>query len=245
MTAGRFRAMLRRGPLLLVLLLMAGTAAGLDTYYLSPSAVVLAEFLEPPPVPGSPEDQADLDAVLRIQAERTPAAVADAKADALVSVFRFADVLGPAFSSERLPLTDGFFKAVGRDATQIGLRAKVYWKRPRPGFASDKVAAVLAVSNEGAYPSGHAMYGCLTAALLGVMVPEQRTALLERGQRYAWNRVVAGVHYPTDVHAGCTGGKIVAAVLLQSPRFQDDLAAAREETRRALGLTPAAPAPGN
>jgi acid phosphatase (class A) len=84
----------------------------------------------------------------------------------------------------------------------------------------------------------------MTAVLLGVMVPEQRAALLERGSAYAQNRVVGGVHYPTDVEAGCTGGKIVAAVLLQSPVFEDDFATARDETRRALGL-PAAPSKPN
>jgi acid phosphatase (class A) len=108
----------------------------------------------------------------------------------------------------------------------------------------DPRQAILDVSTGGSYPSGHAMFGCMTAVLLGVMVPEQRTALLERGSAYAQNRVVGGVHYPTDVEAGCTGGKIVAAVLLQSPVFQDDFATARDETRRALGL-PAAPSKPN
>jgi acid phosphatase (class A) len=166
--------------------------------------------------------------------------VAAAKADAEVSVFRFADVLGPAFTRDQLPRTAALFKRAGREGNQIGGRAKEYWRRPRPPRASDRVEPLLAVLKDGSYPSGHAMYGCMTAVLLGVMVPEQRTALLERGATYAQNRVIAGVHYPTDVEAGCTSGKIVAAVLLQSPVFQGDFAAARDETRRALGL-PAAP----
>ena len=228
---------LRASLLLLILqLLLAESAAADGSRYISVTAVDLTELLPPPPAKGSAAARQDLDAVLRAQAARTPDSMAAAKADALVSVFRFADVLGPAFASSRLPRTATLFRMVGRDATEIGGRAKDYWQRPRPYRFSDRVTSILDVTTGGSYPSGHAMYGCMTAVLLGVMVPEQRAALLERGTAYAQNRVVAGVHYPTDVEAGCTGGKIVAAVLLQSPVFQGDLAAARDETRQALGL---------
>ncbi len=219
----------------LQLLLVESTTAD-SSHYIASTTVDLTELLAPPPAKGSAAAQADLDAVLRAQAARTPDSVAEAQADALVSVFRFADVLGPAFLSERLPRTNTLFTLVGRDATAIGRRAKDYWLRPRPYRFTDRVTSVLALTTGGSYPSGHAMYGCMTAVLLGAMVPEQRTALLERGTVYAQNRVVGGVHYPTDVEAGCTGGKIVAAVLLQSPVFLGDFAAARDETRRALGL---------
>jgi acid phosphatase (class A) len=228
---------LRTGLILFALqLLLVESATADSSRYISVTAVDLSELLPPPPAKGSAAAQEDLDAVLRAQAARTPDSVAGAKADALVSVFRFADVLGPAFLSHRLPRTSALFTRVGRDATAIGRRAKDYWKRPRPYRFSDQVRPILDVSTGGSYPSGHAMFGCMTAVLLGVMVPEQRTALLERGTVYARNRVVGGVHYPTDVEAGCIGGKIVAAVLLQSPVFQGDFAAARDETRRALGL---------
>jgi acid phosphatase (class A) len=226
----------RAGLILFALLLLVDSATADRSRYISVTAVDLTELLPPPPAKGSAAAQEDLDAVLRAQAARTPDSVAAAKADVLVSVFRFADVLGPAFLSERLPRTNELFKMAGRDANAIGRRAKDYWQRPRPFRFSDRVTSILDVKTGGSYPSGHAMYGCMTAVLLGAMVPEQRAALLERGTAYAQNRVVGGVHYPTDVEAGCTGGKIVAAVLLQSPVFQGDFAAARDETRRALGL---------
>lgn len=227
--------------LALTLLLLAARAVA-EARYIPPDAVVLAQLLPPPPAAGSARAQEDLDAVLRAQAERTPATVAAAQADAVVSVFRFADVLGTAFNGERLPMTMALFKAVGQDSTRIGFGAKQHWQRPRPYRASKLVTPVLDVSTDGSYPSGHAMYGCLAAVLLGVMVPEQRPALLERGQAYAQNRVVGGVHYPTDIEAGCTAGKIVAAVLLTTPAFQADFAAATGETRQALGLRRDAPA---
>ena len=223
---------------LALLLLSAQHAEGDVARYLAPSAVKLEQLLPPPPAPDSIRAEQDMAALLRAQETRTRATAEAAQDDAVVSVFRFADVLGPAFSGERLPKTMALFKAVAPEVTQISRRAKRHWKRPRPYRVSNRVKPVLGVLADDSYPSGHAIFGCMTAVLLGVMVPERRTELLERGSAYAENRVVGGVHFPTDVEAGCTAGKIIAAVLLQSPQFEPDFAAAREETRRALGLPP-------
>ncbi len=179
----------------LALSVVARPAAALATSYLAPATLDLAALLPDPPAAGSPEDIADFKAVLQVQKTRTPATIAAAQADAQVSVFRFADILGPAFNAGQLPVTSAFFRTVGRDSTAAGARAKAVWKRPRPPQASSRVKPVLDVTSNDSYPSGHAMYGC-------------------------------------------TGGKIVAAVLLQIPVFQADFNAARDETRRALGLEP-------
>jgi len=233
----------RRLPSVVLLLLAAipVTAPAAGARYLEPDQVRLEEYLPPPPAPGSEADQRDLEAVRAAQAARTPESSAAAEADAAVSVFRFADVLGPDFNGQRLPKTMALFRSTAVDMTRVGSRAKDIWQRPRPYRADPGITPLLGISNDGSYPSGHAMYGCMTAVLLGVMVPERRPALLARGEVFAANRVVGGVHYPTDVAAGCDAGRIVAAVLLVTPAFRADFAAAREETRRALGLPPGAP----
>jgi acid phosphatase (class A) len=232
-------AAVRNGLIPLALLLLCAQHAESDeARYIAPSAVKLEQLLSPPPAPGSVRAEQDMAAVLRAQETRTTATAAAAQDDAVVSVFRFANVLGPAFTGARLPKTMALFKAIAPDVTQIALQAKRHWQRPRPYRVSDRVKPVLGSLADDSYPSGHAIFGCMTAVLLGVMVPERRAELLERGLAYAENRVVGGVHFPTDVQAGCTAGKIIAAVLLQSPQFEPDFAAARDETRRALGLPP-------
>ncbi|MEO7385879.1 MAG: phosphatase PAP2 family protein [Gammaproteobacteria bacterium] len=230
---------LREWAILIALPFLVADAQAYEARYIGPTAVDLVQFLGPPPAAGSAVAQQDLDAVIRAQDARTPDSVAASKADAVVSVFRFSDVLGPAFRGDRLPKTQALFKAVALDASQIGLRAKEHWQRPRPYRVSERVQPIVGVSTDGSYPSGHSMYGCLAAVLLGVIVPEQRDALLKRGSEFGLHRIVGGVHYPTDVEAGCTAGKITAAVLLQTPGFQADFAAARDETRQGLGLAPA------
>lgn len=232
----------RLSPVVLLLLAaIPATAPAAGARYLEPDAVRLEEYLPPPPAAGSEADQRDLEAVRAAQAARTPQSSAAAEADAAVSVFRFADVLGPDFNSQRLPKTTALFRATAVDMTRIGSRAKNIWPRPRPYRADPGIRPLLGISNDGSYPSGHAMYGCMTAVLLGVMVPEQRHALRARGEAFADNRVVGGVHYPTDVAAGCDAGRIVAAVLLVTPAFTADFAGARDETRHVLGLPPATP----
>lgn len=222
--------------LLLAVLAAAGATAAAPARFLPADAIRIEELLPGPPAPGSGAGELDLDAVRAAQAARTPDTIAAVQADAKVTVFRFADVLGPGFAPERTPKTEALFRAVAVDGARIAARAKDYWQRPRPYRADPSITSLVGVSTDGAYPSGHAMFGCTAAVLLGAMVPEQRSALLARGNAFGANRITGGVHYPTDVAAGCTAGKVLAAVLLVTPAFQAEFAAASDETRQALGL---------
>ena len=71
--------------------------------------------------------------------------------------------------------------------------------------------------------------------MLAQMVPEKAAELITRGQEYGDNRVLAGVHYLTDVEAGRRVATATATALLASPIFRAELAAARVETRHSLG----------
>ncbi len=222
------------GLLLVWLAFVAGQAQALT--YLAPADLDLTVLLAPPPAPTSAAQATDLAAVLGAQESRTAPDAEVAIADAQVSVFRFADVLGPAFTEDNLPLTTAIFREVGREVVAAGRLAKQHWHRPRPFVASSQIKPLLPVSSDGSYPSGHAMFGYVTALLLAWQVPEQRAALIARGVRYGENRVTAGMHYPTDIVAGRTAATAMAAVLLQKPRFRADLEASRQEIRSALEL---------
>ena len=68
------------------------------------------------------------------------------------------------------------------------------------------------------------------------MVPEKRDALFARASIFAESRIIAGVHYPSDVEAGWISGTVISAALIRQPRFESDFAAATAELRDALGL---------
>jgi acid phosphatase (class A) len=69
-----------------------------------------------------------------------------------------------------------------------------------------------------------------------MMVPEKAHAIFERAAVYGRNRVIAGVHFPTDVEAGKTSAAAIANALVQQPLFMRDFERAKKEVRQTLGL---------
>jgi hypothetical protein len=94
------------------------TCTGAQARYLDRLHFDFIHILAPPPAPQSPAGQADIAAVLSVQAARTDADVTAAQADDETSVLRFADVMGSGFKSENLPFAAAFFNDVGLEANQ-------------------------------------------------------------------------------------------------------------------------------
>lgn len=87
-----------------------------------------------------------------------------------------------------------------------------------------------------AYPSGHATVGAMHAILLAQMIPEHREALFGQGWEHGRGRLIAGVHFPTDIEAGRILGTLLVALMAQDPRFRAEFETARGELREALQL---------
>jgi hypothetical protein len=94
------------------------------------------------------------------------------------------------------------------------------------------------VQTDLSYPSGHATYGYVMALLLADMVPERRGALLTRGDEFAQQRMVCGVHFPSDLVAGRAGAEWLIGKLRENAQYQREHAGAARELRAALGLRP-------
>jgi len=221
---------------------VAGFAQAADTKYgdyifFKPGQLDLGKVLAPAPDPASERHKLDLAAVLDVQKTRTPAQIEQAVGDNALSIYRFADTLGQSFSAERLPKLDAFFKRVFNDSRILVLTSMDVWDRPRPYVVSTQVETVGARPNApGSYPSGHAIFGYLSAILLANMVPEKAAALYARGDQYGANRVIAGVHFPSDLEAGRMAATAIAAGLMQNPQFQSEFEGAKAELRQTLGL---------
>ncbi len=219
------------------LLLCLATTGADAAYYAADDHLDLAGILAPPPVAGSAAQQQDMATVLADQAARTLEEIAQAQGDAQITIYRFADVLGDGFHSGSLPKTEALFQAVGEDSKDLVSAAKDHWQRPRPFVVSPNVHPIVQQPANGAYPSGHATFGYLTAILLSRMVPEKAAALFARGRQYGENRIVAGVHYPSDVESGRISASVIAAGLFNDPAFMKDFEAAKIELRQTLGYT--------
>ena len=208
--------------------------------YFDAKTLDLGRILPPPPTDDSAITHGEIDLMLKIQRERTPEEVDRARADASYSVFRFADALGspPSFNAKDLPRTTALFRKVTREEGAVVQAGKRSFMRPRPFVLDTRIQPILKEPTNASYPSGHALWSRVVGLLLADMLPEYREKIMARADDFAFHRVVAGVHYPSDVEAGKFAGTALAAFLFAAPAFQSDYIEAKKELRAALMLPP-------
>ncbi len=172
-----------------------------------------------------------------------------ADAEGINHLYFLADALGPKLGKAFLTAYDkgelGKAAALIK-ATEIstGAAKKHFdYKRPFliPGNTIHQVPDDVVVKDNqpysadgGAFPSGHTNTGYTDSLLMAQMLPERFEALVTRGARYGYSRVVLGVHYPLDV----MGSRMVAqrnvAHYLNDPAYRTMFNEAREQLRAAL-----------
>jgi acid phosphatase (class A) len=230
----------RHLPLLLLTLLCYSAAPLTQPTPTTPSEIDFKALLGDPPVDGSPEQQREIEAMLQLQAHRTPQEVVRCQAVASGTPFWFgASAVGSWFQEQDLPLT----AEVMRDASHLDgliIKAKNTWNRRRPFVADSRIQPCVRIGGF-SYPSGHASRGTIWALVLAEIFPEHRDALLARGRQFGTDRTLSGVHYPSDVVAGQKLGAVIASRLLADPAFRAKVEAAKRECHS--GFTRHWPAP--
>jgi acid phosphatase (class A) len=225
------------------LLLATAVAAALATPgfaaepYVTGKMLDLTVLVPPPPAKGSAADQADMEAVLKAQAEASDARRAQALADSDETVYvMFTPTLGAAFNAATTPKAAAFFARIGDSEDDTLDAAKPYFGRVRPWLANPAVKPYAKQTKSGSYPSGHTTRVAICAIMLSMILPEKKDAIWARADDYAQSRVIGGMHYPTDILAGWRTGTAMATVMLRDPAFQSDLAAVKTEVRAAMGM---------
>jgi acid phosphatase (class A) len=193
-------------------------------YYLDPAKLDLSILLPPPPDAASAAERSDEEQVAAAVAARSPAQLFEAEEASKRSIFFFAASIGPGFTAAQLPVTARLFLHVRSDVGNLINAAKIYWDRPRPSGAQKR---------RGSYPSGHAAFAASSAILLSQLVPEKRDAIFSQARTFAENRILLGLHYPSDVASGWTAGTLAAYVMMHDRAFESDFAAAKAELLRA------------
>jgi acid phosphatase (class A) len=206
--------------------------------YLDGDSRAFVALFAPPPARGSLQERRELDVLLALQRARTPSEVAAAQADRKTEISRFAGALGmdePEMS--RLPHLRHLAESV-EDAVRPYVRAaKDHFRRLRPQEVEPAMQPCIGnVKGDLSYPSGHANYGYVMGYLLSDMVPERRTQLQTRAAEFARQRMVCGVHFPSDIDAGRIGAVWLVNELRRNPQFTSDRRAAAQELRTALHL---------
>ncbi len=200
--------------------------------------VNLVNLLPPPPANDSAKTKQEVGEILAIQVTRTKAMEERAIADAEENIWRFADVVNnPKFTKENLPKFSAFFDRVVETEAAVVDPAKDVWKRTRPHLLyPDLVKPVVPLSKSGSYPSGHTTVGTMMGVVLANMLPEKKDAIMGRAWEFGWNRVIGGIHYPTDIEAGRISGIAISQTIMQHDDYKAEFEAAKAELRTALGM---------
>jgi acid phosphatase (class A) len=213
----------------LVSLCALAAAAGTAPKYVHPQDVDYQKLLAPPPAEGSDEQKAELKTLRDWQNKRTPDEIARCKAEAPANYFIFSSAVGSWFNEKNLPRTAALLAQATVDLNSVSETAKANYKRPRPYVADPTIHPVLKAEKSASYPSGHAVRGIVWATLLSEMFPEHKDDLMKLGKQYGDDRVIAGMHYPSDVIAGQKLGAVIAKKLLDNSEFKSELEHARDE----------------
>ncbi|MDR1304956.1 MAG: phosphatase PAP2 family protein [Verrucomicrobiales bacterium] len=215
------------------LVLGLGFVCDLSAEYIDAKAFPFATAIQGPPAPDSPAGQAEFAAMLTLQEYRAADDVQRVRADNLLNLhLSFDDVMGDWFVHGRLPLTMKLLRHVVTDIGAVTDLAKKNWNRARPYQQNRDIKPCVGVPGNASYPSGHTTNAFSNALTLADLCPDLKDAILARAERIGRGRVVAGVHFPSDVLDGRALAEAVYREIAATPQFQADLAAAKAEVEQ-------------
>jgi acid phosphatase (class A) len=191
------------------------------------------KLLAPPPLPTSPEQDADLNTVRSVSRAASASETAAALSEGKFSVYNFTAAVGTLFQSNKLPITTAFFQRVQLDAENVTDGSKNFFRRPRP-YSVDHTLASGKLEKSFSYPSGHSTESMVLALVLSEVFPDKHDAIVAHAREMGWHRVEIARHYPTDIYAGRVLAQAIVREMDKNPDFQKDLAAAKKEVATAL-----------
>lgn len=183
----------------------------------------------PPPAPGSAAFTSALAAVRTATEQRTRAETKATWAWARNAATLWSEIAGGVILRRRLSETEAaraltYLNMALSDATIACWDAKLTYWLPRPSEMDSTLDLSIPLPDFPAYPSAHATLFAAGAAVLGHLVPAERSTLDSLAREATASRVWAGVHYPFDNEAGTRlGGRVAEAAIavLEAEREPD------------------------
>ncbi|OGR42147.1 MAG: hypothetical protein A2X35_06695 [Elusimicrobia bacterium GWA2_61_42] len=196
--------------------------AAAPVYYVNPEPFKTLQFA-PPPAPGSAEQQADISAILAWQNKRTEADCYKSSVTAQETYDSFWGARSPF--AEPLPAeVKAFFERVASDLEEAVTEIKNRYRRPRPYMAyPDEAKPCIKKSKGFSYPSGHSTFSRVFANVLTDIMPDRKAEFFAKADEIAQDRVIGGVHFPTDIAAGKVFGDLYHSDLLKSEAYRKDI----------------------
>ncbi len=197
------------------------------TYYITADQQKFPDF-PAPPAAGSKADLKDLAAVKDWQQKRTKEQCAKAAAGAHAAYEEFFGDISP-FPAPLPEAAAVIFRRVKTETDGAAADVKGVFKRQRPFLRDSSLDPCLGRLGGLSYPSGHATISRLFALMLADLAPSRKKEFFARADEAALDRVIGGVHHPSDIQAGKLLAEKLYRAYKKSPAFRADM-----KTLRAL-----------
>ena len=165
------------------------------------------DVLGPFPAIGTEEEIKDINQLLDYQKIRTAAQCEAAQKEADASLETF---FGKLLSSSELNTAHTKLRWLTIKAGVKILAQKQKFRRARPYITHPEIKPCIELENSKSYPSGHTTLARVYARVLSVMFPDRSAQFMNRADQVALNRVIGGVHHPSDIFAGKILGDAIA-----------------------------------
>ena len=197
----------------------AGGASDIDSGIDILSKAEIRMLLGDYPALGTADGLSDLDTLLYYQETRTQEQCDYAASQDSVSLKSlFHKNNGPLSKKEAFWLQIRLAPLYAEAGYNI-LKAKKLYDRPRPYDSHPQLNPCIPKESSKAYPSGHTTLGRALGRVLSEIYPERAALFMKRADEISKNRVIGGVHYPSDVAAGKILGDEIADVVIKSKFF--------------------------
>ncbi|MBC7713662.1 MAG: phosphatase PAP2 family protein [Rhizobacter sp.] len=182
----------------------------------SQGAFASDDVLGPFPAVGSTEEKQDIETLLYYQQTRTPEQCAVAQAEAnngSLETF-FGGNHGLLSAAELSKVKSQLRWVTVKTGAKI-LYYKTKFDRIRPYITHPEVKPCIDLESSKSYPSGHTALARVYGRILSVVFPERAILFMKRADEVAMNRIIGGVHHPSDIVAGKKLGDAIAEDYLQ------------------------------
>lgn len=190
--------------------------------YLDEESFSAEKDFNPAPAVDSKITVRDLEIILKYQDNRTEEDCIRAKSEVSVSVETFFGQPNGTLSDEQSKYLTPFLEKVLKDAKYFVRGAKEFYKRPRPFVSFPQIKPCVDKEISLSYPSGHSTIAFVWGDLLEEVFPESKTLIHSRAQQIADDRVIGGVHYPSDIAESRVFATKFVTKIKASPKFKKD-----------------------
>lgn len=179
--------------------------------------------VDKPPKDGSSKHRQELEAIRDWQDARTEndCEEASSQLDATMdSVF----VDSGAITASEASHVEGLLNRVLYFTEDVTGHFKDKFKRKRPfAYDSSIEPCIELPSPKRSYPSGHTAKGAVGACVLSRLFPDRADEIEKAGRRAGELRLIAGVHYPSDIEAGRNLAADICNRLFDEADFEEEI----------------------